>query len=511
MAIYKNTDEKSIFASIDFDSTNNTAFFFVKSEADVEKARHILEQSGETFVAKSYVKGQTVIIAQSQELCEHTLKKISSLDTGEFVPELEQKQTSLQFIKEHGWKMRGGSSIAGQSLTLFSALRTPTGEIKDGKLLTKFDPANGAFAVLNLAANFINLVFGGQKEEDIHGLEKFDKIIADEVNHYLPTDKHNKISPADVRKLSYMSDEEFEEHNKDRSAMGLLKRNSVRLGEVGLRTLGSVFLVINYKTIGQGFSKLMKGNIKEAWDVAKTKDNFTRTAGYGMVAGKAMGLLSETYDPNNPPKTYWQEIRQKVLWPVSSFTEMVSQSSFVYDKAKNKKIVLGNKLQSDYVGSAGNVLLTVPPYPARLVLPYGQKNLDVDEVHARLLDELHKLPEDKIPEVAARVTSRMVEHMRGNAPDFSVLYRKLMSKLDKYHDIDVLPHGVDPMAGAKDAAGMAAKPSDAMASFSEKPQSQPEKKFTDKIKTKTADDLVKDMSMVGKVSNADISENVMAR
>lgn len=476
MTIYKNKNEdsKSIFASVDFDDSNGTAFFTVKSEADVKAAKEILEAAGQSFVAKSYVKGKTVIITQGSDSKEDVIKKISSSNDSSFELEPKEKQTSLEFVQEHGWKMRGGSSIIGQTMTLFSALRTPEKDeagrivVKDGKLSTKFDPATGAFAALNLAANFINLVFGGQKEEDVHGLAKFDKIIADEVNHYLPNDKYTKISPEDVRKLSYMTDSEVEEHNKDRSAVGVLKRNSVKMGEVGLRTLGSVFLVLNYKTLGKGLKGLFTGKtgIKDTWDVIKTTDNYTRTAGYGMVAGKAMGLLAETYDSQNPPKTYWQEIKQKVLWRVSSFTEMVAQSSFVYDRAKNKKIVLDNKLKSDYVGSAGNVLLTVPPYPARLVLPYGHKVLDVDEIHARLLDELPKLPKDKVPEVMARVTARMVEHMGESSPEFSELYKTLSHKLKKYHNIEVLPHGVDNEVGATTKAAEI---------------NSSEKKFADKI------------------------------
>ncbi len=274
-------------------------------------------------------------------------------------------------------------------------------------------------------------------------------------------------------------------------------------------------MVLNYKTLGSGLKGFFAGktNIKDTWDIIKTTDKFTRTAGYGMVAGKAMGLIAETYDPNNPPKTYWQEIRQKVLWPVSSFTEMVSQSSFVYDKAKNKKIVLGNKLKSDYVAATGNVFLTVPPYPARLVLPYGQKNLDVDEVHARLLDELHKLPKDKIPEVAARVTARMVEHMRGNAPDFSELYRKLMSKLDTYHDIDVLPHGVDPRSTDNIVTKKDVVPSSNVAEVSGHKNMHKETKVADKpVKTDKDDAMVRDMSMVSKLAGADMAaEAALAR
>lgn len=486
MAVYKNRDDKSIFSSVDFDDANNTAFFFVKSEVDVDKAKNMLAASGADFIAKSYVKGQTVVIAQSKEPKEELFNKIAAADTGKFELEPEPKKNSLQFIKENGWKLRGGSSIIGQSATVVSAALTPDKAqtyTPEGKLKTKFDPATGMFAVLNLTANFINLIFGGQKEEDVHGLEKFNRVIADEINHYLPAGEC-KISPDDVRKLSYMNDKEIEEHNKDRSPTGILKRNSVKIGEVGLRTLGSLALVLNYRTVIPGLKKLATGNVKEAWNIAKTQDNFTRIAGYGMVAGKAMGLAAETYDPENPPKTYWQEIKQKVLWRVSSFTEMIAQGSMVYDRAKNKKIVWGNELRADRLGAAGNFILTVPPYPTRLVLPYGQKVLDVNEVHARLLDELPKLPHDKIPEVAARVTARMVEHMGENSPQFSALYKNLLDKLEKYHGISVLPHSQAGKGEAVSVPEKGRKCKSEKASCKSKMETgdaQTEKKFTDKI------------------------------
>jgi hypothetical protein len=449
MTVYRNNnkDEKSIFASVDFDDANSLAYFFVKSEVDVDRAKESLANAGQQIIAQSYVKGHTVVITQGQTSKEELFNRISTEKDDKFEPVQKEKKTTLQFIKDNGWKLRGGSSIVGQTMTLAAAATTVSkADALAGKLTPRFDPAKGFFAIFNLAANFTNFIFGGQKEEDVKGLEKFDGIIADEVNRYLP-EGEKKISPDDVRKLSYMNDKELEEHNKDRSATGIMKRNSVRIGEVGLRTVGSIALMfgplmqvaIRPWKWKSGFGEMFKGGVKQSFNAAKTKDPFTYWAGVAYVAGKIMGLTAKTEDPNNPPTTYWEEIRQKVLWRVSSFTEMVAQGAMVYDEHNSKKLVLGGKAHYNSLGVVGNTLLTVPPYPARLVLPYGQKVLDTDEGQARLLDELHKLPQDKIPEVAARVTARMVEHMGENSPSFSELYSKLLGKLNKYHGVAVLP------------------------------------------------------------------------
>lgn len=452
MAIYRNTQEKSALDTVDFDDDHKVGFFFVKHEVDVEQAKALLQSTGQRIIAQSYVKGRTVIISQGDDDRETLFKKLGSTGCGEFEPKPPEKPTFLQFLRKNGWKIRGGSSVVGQSLTLFSAFNAVSKtDAEAGRLNPKFDPAIGAFAVLNLAANFINYVFGGQKEEDIAGLQKFDAIIAEEVNRYLP-EGTKRIVADDVHKLSYMTEEELAEHNKDRSAAGIMKKNSVRLGEVGLRTLGSICMMFNYRKALPALSKLGKGELKEAFLTAKVEDKNTFIAGCGMVAGKMMGLLATTYDPNDPPKTYIDEIRQKVLWITSSFTEMVAQSFVIFDRAKNKRLVLNNTALPDYTGVVGNTLLTVPPYPTRLVLPYGEKVLDVDEVQARLLNELHLLPPEKMPEVAARVTARMVEHMRDKAPRFSELYTDIMHKLETFHHMSLLPHrsGTALQATAKD-------------------------------------------------------------
>ena len=449
MTVYKNNnpDEKSIFASVDLDDTNNTAFFFVRNEVDVEKAKNSLASAGQTIIAQSYVKGHTVLITQGTISKEELFDKISTArgDKFELVP--PEEKTTLKFIKENGWKIRGGSSVIGQSATLFTAANSVSvaDAVSGGK--PKFDPAKGFFAIFNLAANCVNYFFGGQKEADTKGLDKFDEIIADEVNRYLPSNQ-KQLSPDDVRKLSYMSDKERADHEKDKGFWGAVKRNSVQLGEVGLRTLGSFALMFgplvavlirpwNWKS---GFGTIFQGSVKEIFAKSRSKDNFTFVAGIGMMSGKIMGLLAQTQDPNNPPTTYWEEIRQKVLWPVSSFVEMISQGAMTYDEHKNKLLAIGGKYYYNITGVLGNAILTVPPYPTRLVLPYGKKVLDIDEVQARLLDEVHKLPKDKIPEVLARVTARMVEHIGDDSPSFTELYRKLIDKLEKYHSISVLPY-----------------------------------------------------------------------
>jgi hypothetical protein len=420
-----------VLNAVEFDASGRVAFFSVH-EAEAERAKTLLQSVGQTIVTQSIAKGQIVLVTQG--LDKTTLLSTLSAQGQSFEAPPKEKQGLLQFLKKEGWKLRGGSSVVGQSLTLFSAARSlPTTKILAGERVPKFDPATGAFAVLNLAANFINWIFGGQKEEDKFGLQKFDNLIADEINRYQPGTEHH-VSVDEVRKVSYMTKQERIEHDKERSPLGMLQKNSVRLGEVGLRTAGSIFLMFDYTKLPAAARELTSGKFKSAFTTAKTSGNLF-IAGCGMVIGKILGLFAETYDPNNPPKDYWSELRQKVFWTASSWTEMFSQGFLAYDRFANRKLIMGDKVMTDYAGGFGNILLTVPPYPTRLVLPYGEKVLDVDEIQARLLDELPKLPKEKIPEVVARVSVQMHEHMGEKSPGFAKLYSNVMEKLEKHHHI----------------------------------------------------------------------------
>ncbi|MFZ4125627.1 MAG: hypothetical protein ACOYJ2_06110 [Rickettsiales bacterium] len=439
-----------VIAAVEFDAQTKTAFFTV-AEGDVDRAKALLQSIGQTLVTQSIV-----LVTRGEDTREALFSKLG-VQGQVLEPAQPEKQGLLQFLKKEGWKLRGGSSIVGQSLTLFAAAnsisKTKLPEFYAGKHKPSFDPSTGAFAVLNLTANFVNWIFGGQKEEDKAGLKKFDDVIVDEINRYQPGTAQ-QISAEDVRKVSYMSEKERAEHEKERSPLGVLQKNSVRLGEVGLRTAGSIFLMFNYKAIfpsvralfkGKGFvfhgdqgsmwKPLFEGDLAKTFKTVRTEDNNTFLVGCGMVTGKIMGLFAETYDPNNPPKTYLGELRQKVFWTVSSWTEMFAQSFAAYDRFANKRLVLGGKPYVDYSGGVGNIILTVPPYPTRLVLPYGEKVLDVNEIQARLLDELPKLPAEKIPEVVARVCARMDEHMGEKSPGFAKLYAQVMEKLENFHHI----------------------------------------------------------------------------
>jgi len=519
MTVYDNRNDRSKITSVDVDEKTGLAFLSLRHVGDRDDIKKLLADIGQELVAETRINTLPVFVTRGISKKEELFTKLKTNPQDNFEIHVPEKKGLLGFLKKNGWKLRGGLSIAGQGLTLFSAFR---GVNEDGSS-KPFEAPTGIFAVFNLLANLTNIVFGGQKEKDEYGLRHLSEEIAKEVNRY-PEHTGYKFSADDVYKVAYMDAKEKADLDKEKTVWGKLKRNSVWFGEVGLRTIGSVSMMLSpgdwkFSNWGNAAKALFKEGPKSAWDTIRTKDRFTFWAGTGMVTGKILGLAAQTYDENNPPKGVIAVFRQKVFWLAASVVEFFAQGSLIYDRAVNKKINIGGKkTDTGYIGgktiqdipaSIGNTALTAP-YPVRMILDYGRKELDIKEVHARLLDAFKKIPEGEISTVAARITARTVEHLGEKSPDFSVLYGQIVDKLEKYHEIPLTAkpefsyNVVKPAVNVtpaqttetlpKEAANspvydvnakpeIAAKDGEVTKSFAEKFQ-QPEKKSPEDHKTK---------------------------
>ena len=93
MAVYTNTDNRSIFSSVDTDASLNTSAFSLKHEADAARAREMLTAAGETILAQTYLHGHIVLVTQGKEPRELLLRRVAHSDVGAFVPAPEKEQT----------------------------------------------------------------------------------------------------------------------------------------------------------------------------------------------------------------------------------------------------------------------------------------------------------------------------------------------------------------------------------------------------------------------------------
>ncbi|MEI7669623.1 MAG: hypothetical protein WCJ33_06045, partial [Pseudomonadota bacterium] len=240
-----------------------------------------------------------------------------------------------------------------------------------------------------------------------------------------------------LRKTAYMEAEEAKKLQEN-IAGKFLAKNSVWFGEVALRVIGSFSMAFAPKNWKPAFTELMKGNFKGAYQVGKTDNPMTHLSGMGMLLGKGLGLLAKSEDPFNPAKTFFGKIREKVAWTSASTIELISTGVVINDRIRNQGIVVGGKKYPDFIGTVANVF-NAAAYPVRWVLPIGVQNLDLEEVEARLIDGLLKLPANKIPEVIARVTSGIVEHLGAKSPEYTKIYSGIVNKLEKYHGISIIP------------------------------------------------------------------------
>ena len=446
MTIYDNKNDRSKITSVDFDDKTGMAFVGVRHIGNRDEVKKLLADIGQEVVAETRINTLPFFVTRGINDKEELFTKLKTSEYDKFEPHTEPKKGLLGFLKKHGWTIRGGSSIAGQLMTLYSSFNTVSKKrANEGDLDTKWDSSTGVFATSNLIANFINIIFGGARQKDTHGLEHLSKLISEEVNLRLPENSEYKISAQDVYKVEYMNDKEKSDLKKDSGATGFIRRNSVWFGEVFLRTVGSVAMVLSpgdwkFSNWGNAIKSLFTQGPKAAWEIIKNKDTFTFWAGTGMVMGKILGLTAQTYNPKEPePTTYLGELRKKVFWRASSVIEFFAQNAVAYDRFNNKRLV-DKKTQThtaDWVAGTGNIILAEPPYLTRLVLPYGRMELDVPEVQARLIKALTQLPQNEVSTVAARITARMVEYMGDNAPSFSTLYGQVVEKLSKYENIQI--------------------------------------------------------------------------
>lgn len=441
MTVYDNRNERSKITSVDFSEKDGLAFIYLKHVGDRDDVKKQLAEIGQEVVAETRINTLPVFVTRGAENKEELFSKLKTHPSDNFEKHVPRKKGLLGFLQKHGWTIRGISSFVGQGMTFVSA---KIGVNEDG---TKkpFESSTGLFAVFNLAANAINVMFGGQKERDAHGLEHLSRLISEEVNRHLPEGSEHKLAPDDLYKTEYMNGKEKSDLAKEDSLIGRLKRNSVWFGEVGLRTIGSVCMLLSpgdwkFKNWRNSFGELFKNGPKAAWDMIKVKDPLTFWAGAGFVVGKGLALSAQAYDPKNEPKDegikgYISELRQKVFWKASSVIEFFAQNVVAYDRFANKKISIGGKVSKDWVGGVGNIALAEIPYPVRVVLPYGRVELDTKEVQARLVNALTQIPKEEVSTVAARITARMSEYMGDKSPEFSVLYGQVIEKLEKHHNI----------------------------------------------------------------------------
>ncbi|HEU5047236.1 MAG TPA: hypothetical protein VFT64_05260 [Rickettsiales bacterium] len=410
MAVYNVTNPSSAIATVEFVpvSNGNLSFFHARTAQDRGELEKWLtsNQVDQTIVAETVIHGNPVLVTHGTKAPDAMMALLRS--SGSPVT-LREAEHHLQ-----PWKMRGMMSNIGQSMNLWSAWRKPGGIATDKM----------AFASLNFAASYVNAKFGGQKSEDPYRLAYLKQHINKVLAEHLP---ESAIAPDLNEDHAAVRAEPETSKTVGQRFNGFMREHSVRIGEIGLRYMGSLAMVIpikNWKAAGEQFKA---GNIGGAIQAARNKDTTNLLTGITYLVGKTTGFFAKVPDPYNPhPSTALDRFREKYVFRLSSLIETGAAGTLAvgnFKKDKNGK--------RDYIGGlAGAVLMG--GLISRLFAPFGEKELDKEEIFAYASDMLARVPPQNIPQAIADTAAFLSDNMK---TDYGKVYTHLMTDLYRYDNI----------------------------------------------------------------------------
>lgn len=461
MSVYKITNPESALSTVEFSpvAEGNFSFFHIKDPAQKQAVKEWLTSAGmgQELVADTKFDGHDILVTHGARTRDEMLKSL----------EEHGDKTQLKVIKKpfNYWAARGAMSIVGQCLQLASAtlqveqvdknhpLLKPDNahfnpKLKEGMYVRKgFSPDIGAFAILNLAANFINILYGGQKEEATHQLRAIKSDLNVNLNDHIASGEQ----PFDVNDNRVSHRQEVQKPKTTaQKANEFIQENSVRIGEIGLRYLGALALVFPTNRMGKGWAALKAGNVAAAYRAAKNPATLTLVSGYGYLLGKTLALFAKVPDPYDPtPHTKLDTIREDYLFKVGGLIEAVAGGTIGYNAFAKKKIALpdpnkpGLTPRADFLGGVGGTLFAAG-YIVRLGAKFGSRTLDTDEVFAHATDTLAKTPPEQLPQLMAESAATLKEHLKDKPVEYSEIFTKMMTDMYRYHHIALDNLGTEP-------------------------------------------------------------------
>jgi len=422
MAVYSNLTQTSSLKAVEFTpvADGNFTFFYVDPAQKNEIKTWLTQpEIGQTIVAETQANGRAVLVTQGNK------------SKNEMIKALEARGDHITFSHKPAkfsiWKASGAMGLAGQGMQFASSL-----------MRRKLDVGLFMFAVLNISANLIGIVFGAEKSEDVNRLHYLKDNINDKLDEHLP-DGTTLPSVYDKRANRYTEPEAPK--SVPQKAYEYIQRHSVRIGEIGLRYMGAIALAFPINRWGMAFSKLRKGNITDAYLAGRDPSTLRHLAGIGSLLGKNIALFSKTEDPFDPkPKTWLDTMREKYVFRLGGTIESAAFATLGYDGFKNGKITYGGKQHADFLSGTGGMIFSAR-YMLRNWAPFGIRNVDTKELYAHVTDSLAMMPPEKIPQLLADTTAGLQEHFKDQPIDFGKVFTQLRTDLYRYHGISLNSNG----------------------------------------------------------------------
>ncbi len=382
-----------------------------------------LEKMGFTILSETKVGTQPMLVAIGPRSESDFITQLSAID-GPLTDKGEKKPFDA-------WKVRSYLGFGGQILQLAS-----------GFMKHKLDKPLVIFAATNLTANGINLAYKAQKHDDPHQLRVLKQAINERLTPHLA--EGLKAIPVDDNRGI------LRERNRPHPAEpfnDFMRKNSVNVGELGLRYFGAISLAAP----ARDWPAAMKEGRLPKLD-SRPLRVFTGTT---SVIGKTIATTSKIPDPYNPKQPGWLgRIREKYSFLTGGLVEAVAFSALTYDslmhtapKMVNGKLenVTGHSLiwrgkpTRDWLGAIGGAMF-VTGYIVRSWAKFGVRNVDVPELVAHTSDMLSRLPPDQIPQALADTSAYLANHFKGQQGlTFGNIYAKLSDDLGHEHHIMINP------------------------------------------------------------------------
>ncbi len=402
--------------SVEFthDINGNFAFFTLGPSASSSELKSWLQspQVGYSVLGETYVNGKQVIIARGGYAPEIMHELLN--ERGEQLEPKEQKK------KLDPWVVRSLLGFGGQSLQLASSF-----------MRHRLDIPQMVFASSNLGANAINLVYKAQERDDPYRLKFLKQKFNDKLLPYLSGN-----APIDINDNRDALREETPHKEYANPVNEFLKKNSVNVGELGLRYVGAAGLALP--------PKIWRGEMPASGDWRGLRTY----AGLSSMFGKTVALSSKIADPYNPkPRTFFDRFREKFSFLVGGWIEVTSFSALAYDSFFNtgpgrdttpnmaRSLKIGNSYHRDWLGGIGAAMF-VTGYIVRSWAKFGTRHVNMDELYAHVSDTLAMVPSDKLPQLLAMSAADIKAHFT-DKPDlrFGTIYSRLVDDLQRQHNI----------------------------------------------------------------------------
>jgi hypothetical protein len=465
MATYNNTRKDSPISAVEFIKVpdGNFTFFYVDSPSQKEAVKQWLTSKdiGQEIIAETKIHKANDMVEDRTVIVTHGDKTEAELRTllaekGDNLELKKDKQALMDF-----WTLRSAISVVGQSLQIMSSYFKLTKNQSTGEWERKgIDGSIMSFAVLNMVANVMGFVFGSQKSQDENQLDFLKKRFNEKIEPHLPQGQ----TPVDPKENCVLLREgEPEQPGIGQRVWDFLQRNSVRVGEIGLRFAAATALVFPMtKSVAPkdapfmeklkqdtfaGWGALIKG-ISEGRGLQAFKEGLNSnktllTAGCLYLFGKTIALFTKVKDPfDKKPSSMLDKFREDYIFQIGSITEAIAGLK-VAENAYNGKIELGGKQYRDWAGSIGGVLFATGYY-IRLGAKFGEKQMNMKELQAHITDNLAKVPPAQLPQLIAESAASLKDHFKEKPLEFGQLYAQMMSELYRYHHISLDNLGTEP-------------------------------------------------------------------